>query len=119
MRQSGLLLPLFLFEFRYLPATLAPEATSVAFTKVAGRIAVLLINGAPGYPYTLRLSHIVTCFLGIVTSRDGPSGLLFGPYLTAPVVALVLSQHGYEFRLLPGQDRFFQCCVDPFTRPDA
>ena len=111
--------PPFLFEFRYLPATLAPEATSVAFTKVAGRITVLLINGALGYPYTLVLSHIITSILGIVNLRDSPSGLLFKPYSTAPALALVLSRHGYEFWLLLGQDKFFQCCVEPFAWLDG
>jgi len=66
--QSGQLLPLFLFEFRYLPTTLASEATSVAFTKIAGRITVLLSNGALGYSHTLAFSHLIPSLLDIVTS---------------------------------------------------
>ena len=46
----------FLFEFWYLPAPLASEATAVAFTPVAGRITVLLLNRALSYPYTFTVS---------------------------------------------------------------
>ena len=52
--------PPFLFEFWYLPTTLAFEATPVALTEVAGRITILQPNRALGYPYTLVLSHIIT-----------------------------------------------------------
>jgi len=74
---------LFLFEFWYLPATLTPEATPVAFTEVAGRITVLLPNRALSYTNIVVPSHIITSFLDIVTSRDSPSGLLFEAYCTA------------------------------------
>ena len=73
MKQNAKLLPPFLFEFGYLPAMLASEAAPVTFAKVAGRITVLLLNRAINYSYTLVLSHIVTSFLGIVTSLSSTS----------------------------------------------
>ena len=60
VEQNGQLLPPSLFEFWYLPATLAPEATSVAFTPVAGRITVLLPNRTLGYSHAFTVSHIIT-----------------------------------------------------------
>jgi len=90
-------LPPFLFEFWYLPATLASKVTPVAFTEVAGRITVLLPNRALGYSDTLVFGHIITSFLGIVISRNSPSGLLLKPYATALAVLLMLVQHSCEF----------------------
>ena len=55
--QNGQMLPASLFEFWYLPTTLASEATSVAFTPVARRVTVLLPNRALGYPHAFTVSH--------------------------------------------------------------
>jgi hypothetical protein len=63
MKQNAELLHLFLFEFGYLSATLAFEATSVAFTPVAGRITICLSYRALGYPHPSSVSHLITSFL--------------------------------------------------------
>ncbi len=64
--------PPFHFEFGYLPAPLATETTSVAFTPVAGRITIFLPNRALGYPHALGFNHIITplpCFINSFISR--------------------------------------------------
>jgi len=59
MWRNAKLLPLFLLEFGYLPAPLAPEAAPVTFAEVAGQVTVLLANRALFYPHVLVLSHLV------------------------------------------------------------
>ena len=53
------MLPISLLELWYLLATLTPEATSVAFTEVAGRKTVFLPNRAFIYSHTYVIMHII------------------------------------------------------------
>ena len=66
----------FLFEFGYLPAPLAPEATSVTLTEAAGRITIVLPNRALGHPHALTVSHTIISFVGTLTPSNQVSLLL-------------------------------------------